>query len=245
MPEKINEILTKESLSRADLIKLLSANTREERALIFSKSKFVRSEFVGDNIYLRGLIEFSNKCEKNCYYCGIRAGNKRVARYCMNSEEVIECAKHACEKRYGSVVIQSGERTDDAFVEEIASLVRKIKLLSEGRLGITLSCGDQSKETFRYWFDSGAHRYLLRFEASDPELYYRLHPNNRKHFLMNRLSSLQFLKEVGYQVGSGMMIGLPGQTIENLADDLLMLKILNVDMVAWAPISSTGIRLCL
>ncbi|MBN2174436.1 MAG: [FeFe] hydrogenase H-cluster radical SAM maturase HydE [Bacteroidales bacterium] len=234
MPD-ITHILEKESLSREDLIRLLSVQNQNERDLIFQKAMEVRAELVGNEIYLRGLIEFSNICEKNCFYCGIRAGNKNVERYCIEEEEVLRCAEYAFENNYGSVVIQSGERTDQEFIEIISNLVQKIKMLSKGKLGITLSCGDQTKETYKRWFDSGAHRYLLRFEASDPELYYKIHPNNKKHFLLNRLNSLQYLKETGYQVGSGMMIGLPGQTIGNLVDDLLMLKTLNVDMVGMGP----------
>jgi len=234
MPE-IEHILEKGSLLREDLIRLLSVNSTAERDMVFQKAVKVRSENVGKNVYLRGLIEFSNMCEKNCLYCGIRAGNTQVERYCLEEDEVIACAQHAFENNYGSVVIQSGERTNEEFIDKIDNLVRKIKTLSNGQLGITLSCGDQTKETYQRWYDSGAHRYLLRFEASDPELYYKIHPNNKKHFLLNRLTSLRYLKETGYQVGSGMMIGLPGQTIENLADDLLMLKILNVDMVGMGP----------
>ena len=234
MPD-VAHILDKESLTREDLIRLLSVNSKAERDLIFQKAAKVRSENVGKNVYLRGLIEFSNRCEKNCLYCGIRTGNAQVERYCLEEDEVIACAQHAFENNYGSVVIQSGERTNEDFIIKIDNLVRKIKILSHGKLGITLSCGDQSKETYQRWFDSGAHRYLLRFEASDPDLYYKIHPNNKKHFLLNRLNSLQYLKETGYQVGSGMMIGLPGQTPENLADDLLMLKMLNVDMVGMGP----------
>jgi biotin synthase len=153
----------------------------------------------------------------------------------LDEEEVIRCAQHAYKNEYGSIVIQSGERTDQEFIEKINNLVRKIKIMSNGKLGITLSCGDQTRDTYQQWFESGAHRYLLRFEASDPDLYYKIHPNNKKHFLLNRLTSLQHLKETGYQVGSGMMIGLPGQTRENLADDLLLMKILNVDMVGMGP----------
>ncbi|MCB2219405.1 MAG: [FeFe] hydrogenase H-cluster radical SAM maturase HydE [Bacteroidetes bacterium] len=231
----IANILKEESLSREDLIALLSVKRKEDRDLVFQKAASVRCNNVGNEIYLRGLIEYSNICEKNCFYCGIRAGNKQVERYCLDEDDVICSARHAFENDYGSIVIQSGERTDQDFINKIDSLVRKIKIISEHKLGITLSCGDQSKETYHRWFESGAHRYLLRFETSDPDLYYKIHPNNKKHFLLNRLTSLQYLKETGYQVGSGMMIGLPGQNIENLIDDLLMLKVLNVDMVGMGP----------
>lgn len=229
------KLFLKDNFSKADLIHLLATDKPDEQAEIYDHAAKIRKEFSGNDIYLRGLIEYSNMCEKNCYYCGIRAGNKKVHRYNMSEEDVLRAAKVAHQSKYGSVVIQSGERTDAAFVDEIDSLLKKIKSLSGGKLGITLSCGEQTKSTYKRWFDSGAHRYLLRFESSSPELYYKLHPNNRKHFLLNRLSALQRLREIGYQVGSGMMIGVPGQTIENLADDLIMLKTLDVDMVGMGP----------
>jgi biotin synthase len=235
MSKSIKNILTQKTFSRDDLITLLSAKTEAERALIFDKAEAVRTVTVGKNIYLRGLIEYSNICEKNCLYCGIRAGNQNVERYCLEEEDVLECACHAFRYNYGSVVIQSGERTDRTNTDKIDRLIQKIKKVSDGKLGITLSCGEQSRETYQRWFNSGAHRYLLRIETSDRKLYHKIHPHNQKHAFLNRISALENLRKTGYQVGSGVMIGLPGQTAVQLADDLQFLKNLDVDMVGMGP----------
>jgi len=235
MSNAIADILSQKVFSREDIINLLSVKTDAERELIFKKAEIVREAKVGKNIYLRGLIEYSNICEKNCLYCGIRAANQKVDRYCLDEEDVLSCARHAMENNYGSVVIQSGERTDGDAIAKINRLIQKIKSLSKGKLGITLSCGEQTFETYKRWFDSGAHRYLLRIESSNPELFNKIHPQNRKHFFINRLNALDNLKKAGYQVGSGVMIGLPGQTTFHLADDLLYLKKLDVDMVGMGP----------
>ena len=235
MFENLNKILTCNTFSKEDIVTLLSVKSEAERKLIFKKAESIREKSVGRNIYLRGLIEFSNICEKNCLYCGIRAGNTLVERYTVSEKDVMASVKHAIDRNYGSVVIQSGERTDEEFIEMIDSLIKKIKTLSDGKLGITLSCGEQTAETYKKWFKSGAHRYLLRIESSDPELFYKIHPQNKKHFLVNRLVALRHLREIGYQVGSGVMIGLPGQTVSQLADDLLFLKQMDVDMVGMGP----------
>jgi biotin synthase len=235
MISTIQEILDKESFSRRDIISLLSIETDAERNLIFQKAATVREKFVGNTIALRGLIEYSNICSKNCLYCGIRAGNSLVNRYCLNEKEVLTSAKYAYDQNYGSVVIQSGERSDKQFIESIDKLIKGIKKLSNGELGITLSCGEQTEETYRRWFVSGAHRYLLRIESSNEELYYRIHPKDKNHDFNKRLLALDHLKSSGYQVGSGVMVGLPFQTDENLADDLLFLQKIDVDMVGMGP----------
>jgi biotin synthase len=133
------------------------------------------------------------------------------------------------------MVLQSGERCDEKFVDTVSELLRKIKDLSGGKLGITLSMGEQSEKTYREWFACGAHRYLIRIETSDRQLYYKIHPNNKKHDFDIRINALKLLREIGYNVGSGVMIGLPFQTIEHLASDLLFLKELDVDMVGMGP----------
>ncbi|MEZ5083109.1 MAG: [FeFe] hydrogenase H-cluster radical SAM maturase HydE [Bacteroidales bacterium] len=235
MSDNLIKILSFNTFSKEDIVTLLSVKSEAEREHVFNKAESIREESVGKNIYLRGLIELSNICEKNCLYCGIRAGNKQVERYIVSEKDVIASINHALEKNYGSVVIQSGERTDEEFVEMIDGVIKKIKTISDGKLGITLSCGEQTPETYRKWYKSGAHRYLLRIETSDPELYYKIHPQNKKHFLVNRLVALRHLREIGYQVGSGVMIGLPGQTVSQLADDLLFLKQMDVDMVGMGP----------
>ncbi len=235
MLNQISKILSKRVLSKEDVLALLSVKSKEERNLILDKATETRDRLIGNTINLRGLIEYSNICRKNCFYCGIRAGNPNVMRYDISDQDVLQCAQHAYENNYGSVVIQSGERTNKDFVEKIAYLLREIKKLSNGELGITLSCGEQTKETYQKWFDNGAHRYLLRFESSDQDLYYKIHQNDALHNFNNRMNALKDLREVGYQVGSGMMIGLPGQTIDNLVDDLFLLKQLDVDMVGLGP----------
>ena len=234
MHNNIQHILQKETFEKPDLVSLLSAN-EEDRKLIFEKAAAIKEEFVGKKVYYRGLIEFSNLCGKDCLYCGIRAGNKNTHRYEVEEQEVIDAARFAWENKFGSVVIQAGERSDKKFVERIERIVHEIKTLSNGGLGITLSLGEQSEETYRNWFDAGAHRYLLRIEVSNPELYPKYHPHNKKHDYQARLDCLHLLRKVGYQVGSGVMIGLPFQTVEDLADDLLFLREHDIDMVGMGP----------
>ncbi len=234
MPNTIQHILEKEIFEKPDLVALLSAN-EEERKFIFEKAAAIKEEYVGKKVYYRGLIEFSNLCGKNCLYCGIRAGNKNTHRYEAQEQEVIDAARYAWENKFGSVVIQAGERSDKKFVDRIERIVHEIKTLSNSELGITLSLGEQSEETYRRWFEAGAHRYLLRIEVSNPELYPKYHPHNKKHDYKARLDCLHLLRKLGYQVGSGVMIGLPFQTVEDLADDLLFLREHDIDMVGMGP----------
>jgi biotin synthase len=158
-----------------------------------------------------------------------------VDRYFVSNEEVLEAARYALDNGYGSMVIQSGERTDKVFVDKVTELLDQIKLLSSGKLGITLSMGEQPEETFRQWFDAGAHRYHLRIESSNPDLYYRIHPNDVHHSFENRLESLRLLRKIGYNVGTGVMIGLPFQTLDDLANDLLFFRDLDIDMAGMGP----------
>lgn len=200
---------------------------------LFDRAVQVRNQTVGDKVHLRGLIELSNRCRKNCLYCGIRCGNRAVERYELTDEQVLAAAQYAWQAGYGSIVIQAGERIDEAFIGRVERLLRAVKELSRGELGITLSLGEQSLETYRRWFEAGGHRYLLRIEASDPSLYARLHPAD--HSYNERRECLTRLREVGYQVGTGVMIGLPFQTLENLADDLLFFQQLDIDMCGMGP----------
>lgn len=234
MQNTIQQLLEKERLEKADLVTLLAAG-EEDRKLIFEKSAAVKQAFVGNKVYYRGLIEFSNLCGKNCYYCGIRSGNKTAHRYEVDEAEVLEAARYAWENQFGSLVIQAGERSGKAFVDRMEKLIRKIKDLSQGELGITLSLGEQTEETYQRWFDAGAHRYLLRIEVSNPDMYPRYHPNDKAHDYHARLQCLHLLRKVGYQVGSGVMIGLPFQTIDDLADDLLFFRSYDIDMVGMGP----------
>lgn len=234
MKEDIKSILAKEEWSRQDLVALLKTEGAE-RKLLFDKAANVKDHYVGNKVYYRGLIEFSNLCAKNCFYCGIRTGNKNTGRYELTGEEVLEAARYAWENRFGSVVIQAGERSGKEYVRRVEQLLRQIKQMSNGELGITLSLGEQSEDTYRRWFEAGAHRYLLRIEVSNPALYHKYHPDNQLHDYQARLNALFLLRKVGYQVGSGVMIGLPFQTTEDLADDLLFFRAHDIDMVGMGP----------
>jgi len=230
----IDDILKNETFTKEDLIILLSANEEESRK-IYERSKAVKEEQVGRKVYFRGLIEYSNYCSKNCLYCGIRAGNSRYIRYQMPDKEVLEAAKYAYDNKFASIVIQSGERTDRKFIDSIERLLKEIHRMWEGKLHVTLSLGEQTEETYQRWFIAGAHRYLLRIEVSNPVLYSKLHPNDKHHDYNERLEALQRLRKVGYQVGTGVMIGLPFQTIPDLADDLIFFRDFDIDMAGMGP----------
>ncbi|MDI3528125.1 MAG: biotin synthase [Tenuifilum sp.] len=230
----ISNLLNKEHFSKEELVQLLSCEG-DEKTKIFEKAAEVKAKYVGQKVYFRGLIEMSNLCRKNCLYCGIRAGNTNVHRYDLTDEEVVEAAKFAWENRYGSIAIQTGEVNTTDFVERIENLLDKINQATNHELGITLSLGEQTEETYRRWFNKGAIRYLLRIEASNRELYAKLHPNDKHHDFDARVECLKNLRKVGYQVGTGVMIGLPFQTLEHLAEDLLWMQEIDVDMVGMGP----------
>jgi biotin synthase len=234
MKTEIADILKKETFSKEDLITLLSTN-EEESKLIFALSKAVKEEQIGKKVYFRGLIEYSNYCSKNCFYCGIRAGNSKYTRYEMSEEEVLEAARFAHLNDFASIVIQSGERNDRKFIDTIENLLKKIQLLSEGKLHVTLSLGEQTEDTYKRWFAAGAQRYLLRIEVSNPGLYKKLHPNDKHHDYNDRLEALRRLRRTGYQVGTGVMIGLPFQTLADLADDLIFFRDFDIDMAGMGP----------
>jgi biotin synthase len=234
MIKTISDILSQTEFSKEDLESLLSAGP-EERKLIFAKAEEVKTQTVGNTVYYRGLIEFSNLCGKNCYYCGIRAGNTNTHRYEVTEEEILTAAKYAYDNKFGSIVIQAGERSDKSFIKRIAGIVSQIKEMSKGELGITLSLGEQTEDTYRLWHESGAHRYLLRIEVSNPELYQKFHPNDKNHDYNARIQSLHLLRKTGYQVGTGVMIGLPFQTISDLADDLIFFRDFDIDMIGMGP----------
>ncbi|HKK62685.1 MAG TPA: [FeFe] hydrogenase H-cluster radical SAM maturase HydE [Bacteroidales bacterium] len=230
----IEDILNKEHKTRDDLVRLLSTED-DDRQQLFAFATQTKDDYVGRKVYFRGLIEFSNICAKDCYYCGIRKGNRNVERYNLSDEEILKAAKFAFENNYGSVVIQGGEIASAAFTERVENLCKEIKLLSKGGLGITLSLGEQTDETYRRWFEAGAHRYLLRIETSNRELYNKIHPQDKRHNFESRHKCLTNLQNIGFQTGTGVMIGLPFQTIEHLADDLMFMKEFDVDMVGMGP----------
>ncbi|OGX50524.1 MAG: [FeFe] hydrogenase H-cluster radical SAM maturase HydE [Omnitrophica WOR_2 bacterium RIFOXYA12_FULL_38_10] len=220
-------------MTKNEMIKWLKEEDQNALKELYRRAYEVKLKHVGANVYFRGIIEFSNICRKDCLYCGIRRSNAKYERFQMSKEEIFGSAKQAFEMQYGSIVLQSGERNDPQFVEFVTDVVKGIKELSGNKLGITLSLGEQSKETYQRWFDAGAHRYLLRIETSNPALYRSLHPVD--HDFNERLNCLTILKGIGYQTGTGVMIGLPGQTLEDLADDILFFKDMNIDMIGMGP----------
>ena len=188
-------------------------------------------------VWLRGLIEISNRCRKNCLYCGIRAGNCKVRRYELSNGQILQAAQFALDNGYGSVVLQAGERCDSDYVENIARLVYDITHLRSSTfapLAVTLSLGEQSRDVYKLWHEAGAGRYLLRIEASDKELYERIHPTV-DHSYDTRVECIENLKSLGYITGSGMMIGLPFQTRENLEHDIDFMVRHKIDMVGMGP----------
>jgi len=230
----ISKILEQSSFSHSDLEQLLLCEG-DEKNLLFKKGGDVKTSFVGNKVYFRGLIEFSNVCEKDCYYCGIRNSNLFVRRYNLTDREILDAARFADENRFGSIVLQSGENCSPAFADRISNLVTQIKQLSNGKLGITLSVGEQSESVYRRWFEAGAHRYLLRIETSNQALYRKIHPDDSHHDFNRRMECLHALKAIGYQTGTGVMIGLPFQTTSDLANDLLFFQQFGIDMVGMGP----------
>lgn len=235
MTKRIKDILNQENFSKEDLIELMKIDNKEDLDLLFKKAYEIKEKYVGRKVYYRGLIEISNKCIKNCKYCGIRRDNQKVERFSMSKEEIMEAVKWIYENNYASLALQSGERQDEEFVAFIEDLVKTIKEFSNGKLGITLSLGEQSKETYKRWFEAGAHRYLLRIESTNLDIYKHLHPMDNKHLFEVRKRCLEYLREIGYQVGTGVMIGLPNQTEEDLVNDILFYKEMDIDMIGMGP----------
>lgn len=221
-------------MERSEIINLLGS-TGTEKEKLFKQAREIRDRTVGNKVYFRGLVEFSNICAKNCLYCGIRKGNSNVARYDLSDNEILDACRFAWENKFASVVLQSGELSSSSFVKRVDRLLKAIKTFSGNELGITLSCGEQTRETYRRWYESGAHRYLLRIEATNRNLYEKIHPVNKLHLFDRRLQALHYLRETGYQVGTGVMIGLPFQTLDDLAGDLLFFRELDIDMCGMGP----------
>lgn len=211
-------------MNKKEIIDILNSDNKE----LFTKADEIRKKYKGDKIHLRGLIEFSNICKRNCAYCGLQAKNKKIERYRLTIDEIIETAKNGALLGYKTVVLQSGE--DDFYtIDKMCHIISEIKKLN---LAVTLSIGEKTYEEYKAYKEAGADRYLLRIETTDEILYKKLHPNadfnNRKKCLYN-------LKELGYETGTGSLVGLPNQTIESLADDILFFKELNADMVGIGP----------
>ena len=233
----INHILQKvdlnERLTPAELQQLLDVQEPALLRSVFDCAYRVKEQEVGKYVYLRGLIEWSNVCTKDCYYCGIRKSNKKVRHFQMSEEQIVSHAMKAYQYGYSSIVLQSGERQSSGFTSFVERVLKQIQLHTHGKLRITLSLGEQIEETYRRWFEAGASRYLLRIETTNPTLYKKLHPED--HSPEIRKNCLTLLKKIGYQVGTGVMIGLPGQTSEDLVNDLLFMQKIDVDMVGMGP----------
>ncbi|HAM10663.1 MAG: [FeFe] hydrogenase H-cluster radical SAM maturase HydE [Bacteroidetes bacterium GWE2_41_25] len=234
MLNTLEGILKQDNFSSSDIVKLLSSDG-EARTLLFRKSAEVKEKYIGRKVWFRGLIEFSNVCGKDCLYCGIRKGNRNLVRYNLTDDEVLEAARFAYVNRYGSIALQSGELESPSVTGRIENLLHKIKELSNGELGITLSVGEQTPEVYKRWFDAGAHRYLLRVESTNETLYRKIHPGDIKHSFSRRMACLKYLQDIGYQTGTGVMIGLPFQTLEDLAGDLLFMEEFDIDMCGMGP----------
>jgi biotin synthase len=198
---------------------------------LWSEADRVRRIHVGDEVHLRGLIEASNHCVRHCLYCGLRAPSENLERYRMTSGEILASALEANRLGYGSVVIQAGE--DPGLTQElIATAIRAIK--RETPLAITLSLGERSDEDLLAWKSVGADRYLLRFETSDPELYRRIHPD-LPGIPSDRFAQLTRMRRMGYEIGTGVMVGIPGQTWDTLAADILRFRDFDMDMIGVGP----------
>lgn len=220
-------------LNREEFAELIQLAEAEEgiREKLREEAVRIRKEQYGTDVYTRGLIEFTNYCKNNCHYCGIRRGNLNLERYRLTKEEILECCRDGYELGFRTFVLQGGE---DAYytVERMADIVREIRERYP-ECAITLSVGERDKEAYRIWKEAGANRYLLRHETASEELYRALHPAEMK--LAERKQCLYDLKELGYQVGAGFMVGAPGQTVDDLAEDLVFLQELQPHMVGIGP----------
>jgi biotin synthase len=218
-------------MDRQTITEWLRQDSPDRLKDLWSLADAVRKENVGGEVHLRGLIEISNYCCRQCGYCGLRSDNRALERYRMTAEEIMECVHLAVQYGFGTVVMQSGE---DYGIETawLADILKRIK--SETPLAATLSLGERPDEDLATWRGAGADRYLLRFETSDPELYKLIHPSHAGR-LSDRIAILQRLKELGYEAGSGVMVGIPGQTYEGLATDIDTFRTLDLDMIGVGP----------
>ncbi len=225
----VEEFIRTGDLNDADLIALLQTDAFD--SMLFAAADQVRRSIYGDAVYIRGLIEVTNYCKNNCYYCGIRRGNQKAVRYRLHREEILSCCQEGYQLGFRTFVLQGGE--DPYYTDEwLCDLIREIR----GQFSdcaITLSLGERSKESYQALFEAGANRYLLRHETADEEHYGKLHPKEMQ--LENRKRCLFDLKEIGYQVGSGFMVGSPCQTVETLRKDLRFLQELQPDMIGIGP----------
>ena len=212
--------------SRNDIIEILKDDSNND--WLFSLADKTREEYVGDEVHLRGLIEFSNICKRQCKYCGLRCEDKFIDRYRISKENIISYAEHAVNMGYKTIVLQSGE--DEYYNTDLmCEIIAGIKKLG---VALTLSIGEKTYEEYKAFKEAGADRYLIRIETTDKTLYNQMHPNMD---FDNRVRCLEDLGRLGYEVGTGCLVGLPNQSIESLADDILFFKEINADMVGIGP----------
>ena len=233
-------------LTDQEIVALIGLTDPEDCRMLKDAAFRRTTALMGPYVYYRGLIELSNICTANCRYCGIRKANHDVKRYTMTKEEIVEAAVWAADNGYGSVCLQAGERRDEKFIEFICECLREIHLKTKRPMlpkgvGVTLSLGDQREETYRRWAKACGNpesiRYLARFETSNPELFNLLHstPGTNEKNLEHRFECLRSLRRAGYQLGTGVMIGIPGQTLEDLCRDIRTFQKLDVDMIGMGP----------
>ena len=228
----VYELYEKANLSDEDLLKLLSSDFYDEKLAALADKR--RREYYGDEVYLRGLIEFTNYCKNDCFYCGIRKSNSCTKRYRMNLEDILLACKKGYEMGFRTFVLQGGEDpyfTDDKICEIVSAIRDRFH-----ECAITLSIGEKNRNSYKAYFEAGANRYLLRHETAEDEHYRKLHPTDMS--LINRKKCLFDLKEIGYQVGAGFMVGSPFQTLENIVSDLRFLQEISPDMIGMGPFIS-------
>jgi len=231
MRELIDKLQAEGTLSKHELVKLLSGFSKEDSEYLLEKARASTQQNFGNGIYTRGLIEISNYCKNDCYYCGIRKSNRKAERYRLSKEDILACCEQGHELGFRTFVLQGGE--DPWFTDErMVDILKSIKMHYPD-CAITLSIGEKTSNQYRKYFDAGADRYLLRHETADSDHYSLLHPQELT--LMDRKRCLLDLKAIGYQVGTGFMVGSPYQTFENLADDLLFIKELEPEMIGIGP----------
>ncbi|HKN20027.1 MAG TPA: [FeFe] hydrogenase H-cluster radical SAM maturase HydE [Terracidiphilus sp.] len=218
-------------LSQSEILRWLREERPERLQDLYAWADAIRRQNVGEAVHLRGLIEISSHCRRQCMYCGLRKANRSLERYRMTREEIEECAQLSVRLGYGTVVIQAGE--DDMLTAKwIAEIVAWIKRSTP--LAVTLSLGERSEEELRLWRSAGADRYLLRFETSDPDLFRAIHPSHSPS-APDRLAILRQIKRLGYEAGGGVMVGIPGQSYQSVAQDVLTFRALDLDMIGIGP----------
>ena len=233
--DKVQDVLQKlcktSDLTRDEIIFLLNNRTKDVQEFLAREASATAQKAYGNSIYVRGLIEFTNYCKNDCYYCGIRCGNKNASRYRLTKDEILNCTAHGYELGLRTFVLQGGE--DPFFTDElIVDIVRLIKS-QHPDCAVTLSIGEKSFESYKAYYEAGADRYLLRHETADHAHYSKLHPESLS--AANRQECLFNLKKIGFQTGAGFMVGSPYQTLENIADDLMFLKKLDPEMIGIGP----------